>query len=138
MASNNWKTWRDTLLEMPVFNDNVDRTMEKISGIYVIGTTTFNPNTNEKYYWVKAGRSSNLNQRFISYRTANPAIYPIAWEEHDPTDLGEYERYFQLVLMDVAIAKSSFSNEWFLLDETTYKEICAKGCNWFYGNLKER
>ena len=132
MNTISWTEYREKLSAMPVFTDGYNRDYEEDSGLYLMGTTTFNPITDEKYYWIKSGKSTNIHNRLRSYRTDNPAFFLIDVEIFDKTNLSQIERYCHLCLMEKAIAKSSICDEWFLVDKQTYLEICEKKFNWFW------
>ena len=51
------------------FEDGINYEVPAEKGLYFIGETHFNPITDEKYYWVKVGKASNLKNRMKSYNT---------------------------------------------------------------------
>lgn len=108
------------------FDDEINYSAPKIEGLYFIGETHFNPITDEKYYWVKIGRATNLNRRMKDYNTHNPMLWRIDFSENY-----DKEKYYHLKLNDVAIASCNHNEEWFLVDKNTYLEMCEKGFSYF-------
>lgn len=101
-------------------------------GLYLIGSTYFDPITHAEYYWIKVGMSLCLTKRLQSYATENP-MYWLA----DTLTVGDdvvrpMERDCHVMLSDVAIARAKDTKEWFMVDRETYFEICSKGFNYFF------
>ena len=108
------------------FEDGINYEVPAEKGLYFIGETHFNPITDEKYYWVKVGKASNLKNRMKSYNTHNPMMWRIGFNnEYDK------EEYYHEQLQKVAIAKCNHNEEWFLVDRITYLEMCEKGFSYF-------
>ena len=94
--------------------------------MYFVGETHFNPITDEKFYWVKIGKATNLKQRMQNYNTHNPMLWRVDFSlDYDK------EEYYHKRLNEVAIAKCNHNNEWFLVDKTTYLEMSEKGFKFF-------
>lgn len=97
------------------------------SGLYLIGNTVFNPETDEKFYAVKIGISSNLAKRMAGYRTHNPFVFHIDFLEAEADETPYYENIFHW-LFSVSGGKFMLDNEeWFLFSEEAYKTICIGG-----------
>lgn len=127
--------WKETIYQMPAFEDGYaeHRACAHVeSGLYLIGTTTFNPFTDEKYYWVKVGVSTNLKNRIRQYNTSNPAVFVIDTELMDRNEIYGAEKYCQCWLIKNAVAKAKESEEWFLVNRKTYLEINEKGFKFFF------
>ena len=90
-------------------------------GLYLLGQTTFNPHTYEKYYWIKVGMTNNPNSRFKAYRTSSPTIYYVDWLENAQQKEGRYHSIL------TKIAKGFHRFEWYLVTEEAYLKICEKG-----------
>jgi hypothetical protein len=127
--------WKETIYQMPIFEDGYAEHRacpHNDSGLYLIGTTTFNPYTDEKYYWIKVGVSTNLKNRIRQYKPRNPAVFVIDTELMDRSEIYGAEKYCQCWLMENAIAKAKESEEWFLVNRKTYLEINEKGFKFFF------
>ncbi len=114
------KTWKNAVL-----------TNEKLCmpGIYLIGSTFFNPITKEEFYWVKVGQSIKISERIKGYKTENPMVWeiefcylPLLWVNTAETLCHEIlaEKCSEVV-----------GSEWFAVSRETYLEICEKKFNWF-------
>ena len=109
----------------------------KAKGLYLIGNTLFNPITNEQYYLIKVGESSNLHNRMKSYRTTNPMVFHIDYLEWNNKDFSYFdlERECHALLMRIGFVKAKDSTEWFLTTREQYLEICERGFQFFLENL---
>lgn len=118
------------LFSIPRFNDGIDRETEraykKITGLYFIGEVTANPITNELFYWVKIGYSSNLASRTRNYDTHCPTTWRI-----DFCGDGDLEGYYHELLGTCCLDRATGSEEWFRVDAETYFEMCEKGFDYF-------
>lgn len=112
--------------QSPIFEDGINYTAPNKKGLYFVGETHFNPFTDEKFYWVKIGRGVNLKNRLRDYDTHNPMLWRI-----DFSTKFEKEEWYHKKLNEVAIAKCNHNKEWFLVDRTTYLEMCEKGFKFF-------
>jgi len=118
--------------EIPEFEN-----LKNKNGLYLIGNCTFNPYTNEKFYWIKIGTSSDIKNRIKKYRTHNPGLWVIDTFEFKPTkyyyDTLEIEKTYHTFLSTYfegkAIAKNS--REWYQISEKNYIEICQQGFSIF-------
>ena len=123
------------------WKDNLPHT----SGLYLIGNTVFNPITDEKFYLVKIGMSTNLFQRMRSYESSNPMVFHIDYKIIEPkivcsryklkNEIGriikaEEEKYHE-ILKNVSLCGFDYSKEWFHVSEEIYKQICEKKFNFF-------
>ena len=122
--------FKNYLAEIPVFDDGIERKFRycRLPAFYLLGTVTYNPFTDEKFYWVKIGQTGNLANRMNSYCSNNPAafIIDIMEADEDKKERCDYERELQLGLSKMAIAKNKDADEWFLVSRETYLEICKK------------
>ena len=97
-------------------------------GLYLIGTTTFNPYTEEKFYWIKIGStSSTFNKRLKQYSTHNPAYYKIDFL----VDAEYQESIYHLYLAKIAIEKTHKGDEWFRVSKEDYLNISKLGFKFF-------
>ena len=94
-------------------------------GLYLIGNTAFNPNTQEKQFWVKVGQASNLYDTFRKrYRCTNPCVFNIDFYTSDPQHIHINESACHEKLLTVCEALRAGTEEWFLVSEQIYMEIC--------------
>lgn len=109
----------------------------KASGLYFIGTTTFNPYTDEKYYWVKVGLSSCLSQRMRSYATQTPTTFYIDFLEiAKEDDYRALERCCHALLeiyssIGDADNRARGSKEWYQVSKEEYLKISELGFKYF-------
>lgn len=103
------------------------------SGLYLVGSVYIDPRTKRIYYWIKVGMSSvSLDKRLKSYRSENPMVWIADTMEVDVDDVGRMEHECHIMLSDVAYGIARNTEEWFIVDENTYFEICNKGFEYFY------
>ena len=108
----------------PMFRKKVsNQTIEE--GLYLLASTTFNPHTKEKFYWVKVGMTTNAKGRFNAYRTSSPSIYYVDWHNGDT----HLEVWYQNILQQLMIGRHR--SEWFRVNEDDYLSICEHGFNFF-------
>lgn len=120
--TNNIIIFYDTLTDLK-------RDFPATSGLYFVGHTAFNPITNQEYYWVKIGMSTNLQQRLKTYGTYTPSLYTI---DYKITDNCAYEEsVYHFLLSRVALYQNQNSVEWWLVDKETYLQMCYKKFNYF-------
>jgi hypothetical protein len=115
------------IASLEVFNDGISYDTPTDGGLYFLGETHFNPMTNEKFYWVKIGKAINLRNRLHQYNTCNPMLWRIDFLLHAE----DREKHYHSELEKIAIAKCNHNQEWFMVDEKTYLELCNKGFNYF-------
>lgn len=117
----------------PRFNDGYPvKEIPKASGLYLIGSTHFDPILNKQYFWIKVGMSTNLRSRMRGYRSQNPMIFIVDFRCFNEEAVGDEEMYCQEKLSESAIALAPNTWEWFLTDKETYMRICDQGFNYFY------
>jgi hypothetical protein len=109
------------------FADGIDYRAPCCEGLYFIGETHFNPKTNEKFYWVKIGKATNLYERMRNYNTHNPMLWRIAFNTKDY----DKEKFYHKELKKVCLNTCNHNDEWFLVDEDTYFAMCEKGFKYF-------
>ncbi len=139
--------------ERVFFNDNNPlgqrEAVPKQSGLYLIGNTIFNPLTNEQFFMVKVGMSSNLYDRMKGYATANPMMFHIDYKviNCEGIDLSQYPSYkranaigryikaieekYHQKMEALDFIHFEYAKEWFLVSKETYMEICEKKFNFF-------
>ena len=99
-------------------------------GCYLLGNTAFNPYTEEKFYWVKVGMSSDMERRMKSYSTHTPTVFKIDFIEVPSQDVYWKEYKCHCVLEDIG-EQAKDSKEWYRVNEKDYLEICSKGFHYF-------
>lgn len=103
------------------------------SGLYLVGSVYIDPHTKQIYYWIKVGMSAaGLDKRLRGYRTENPMVWIADTMEVDIEDVYRMEQECHIMLSDVAYGIARNTDEWFIVDEKTYFEICEKGFEYFY------
>ena len=97
-------------------------------GLYLIGQTTFNPFTNEKFYWLKVGKASDFTKRMKTYSTHNPCIWKIDFMPLDKNTAFVMEISYSSRLKNLmGLETGEHSKEWFRVNENDYLDICNKG-----------
>lgn len=115
-------------------NDPKRYSAPKAQGVYLIGNTLFNPHTNEQYYLVKVGESSNIYNRMKSYRTTNPMVFHIDFLEIKESAC-VFEHQCHVLMFKEGFVLNKDTSEWFLVNRETYLEICEKGFKYFTEKL---
>lgn len=129
---NRFKRVADTIVKIvPTFYDvSTDLSgAPDACGLYFFGNTAYNPATHEIYYWVKIGLSNNLQNRVKSYRTSNPSTFVIGYKE--TSDYVYEEHQYHKLLEKVALYRNQNSTEWWMVDRSTYLEMCEKSFDFF-------
>lgn len=128
----NWEEYEELFNNTKEFkniNDPKRHEAPKENGLYLVSNTLFNPLTNEQYYLVKVGESSNLYNRMRTYRTTNPMLFHIDYF------VVNTEYYYELqchnLMMKKGFMRMENSTEWFVVDKESYLEICEKGFSYF-------
>jgi hypothetical protein len=100
-------------------------------GLYMVGSTNFNPITDEKLYFIKIGQAKNLKSRMKNYQGTNPLMYHIAYN----TSPNYSEQCCHNLLQTFAqCPKVEGCNEWFKVNREQYLFICEQGFKIFDGN----
>ena len=124
--------WKDRIMkrgDRRIPKDNFQKNDVKYphkQGLYLIGQTIFNPITDEKYYWVKVGWSSDLASRRAQYNTHTSMIWDIGYLTTKDIML-EYKYHDKL--FDIALHRHA--DEWFSVPRENYLQICQKGFEYF-------
>lgn len=119
---------------LAVFDDgyNIPEVLD-CSGIYLVGSTYIDPYTKKIYYWIKVGMSStSLAKRLRGYRSENPMVWIADVMYVDTDNVGAMEHECHIALSDIAYGIARNTDEWFIVDEDTYFEICEKGFHYFF------
>jgi len=101
-------------------------------GLYLIGSTHFNPHTKEEFYWIKVGESSDVEKRLKSYSTHNPSVWRADFFEMNEEDRKHYEKMCHKLLKAVSLEMAENTKEWFRVSRETYLEICDKTWDYFW------
>ena len=109
-----------------------DKKYAGVSGLYLIGQTNFNPFTNEHFYYLKIGKSTDIRSRMKKYNTHNPCFWKADFLICRRNDIHFAESFFQRQLKDLSLAPT-LSAEWFQVSREVYLSICERGFNTFYG-----
>ena len=118
-------------------------------GLYLVGNTIFNPMTDEQFFLVKVGMSTNIYNRMKGYYSENPMMFHIGYKiiDCDNLDLsncssykrthvkGEYiksiEEKYHKAMEARKFCRFEYGQEWFIVDKNTYMEICEKKFDFF-------
>lgn len=118
--------------KLPRFSDEYTRPeMPSKCGLYLIGSTYFNPITGENYYYIKIGRSNDLQKRIKQYSTYNPMLWIADVKTMSEKQSKAAEAYYHILLSEICYAKAPNCDEWYLIDRDNYLDICANGFGWF-------
>lgn len=99
------------------------------SGLYLVGSTHFNPHTKEEIYLIKVGTSKNLQRRMNDYKGSNPLMFHIAFLPHKQQT--HSEKFYHYWLSMICQGQVEGCAEWFKVSKTNYLLICEKGFNFF-------
>ena len=103
---------------------------DPVRGLYLIGQTAFNPDTNEQFCWLKVGKTTNAESRFLAYRTSNPCVFYIDWlPVRGKNILKNNEETCHIILQ--IISKNTHRAEWFQVPQEIYLKICDAGFTHF-------
>lgn len=121
------------MLSIDVFENEEDPlrfTPPQKPGLYLVGSTHFNPYTKEEFYLIKVGTSKNICQRMKSYKGVNPLMFHIdyATTEKYP-NLTEYDCH--TILFSICENRIDGCDEWVKVSRETYLQICEKKFNFF-------
>ena len=129
------KEYQEIYDNTPIYENIADpkrKEAPKTCGLYLIGNTIFNPFSNNRFYLVKVGLSTNLYNRMKAYRTMNPFIFHIDYKEIDKEEVYKAETSCHIKLSKKALSRSDDADEWFILSRQNYKKICEKGFSFFF------
>lgn len=132
-------------IENPLGNRAV---IPKQAGLYLVGNVVLNPISGEVYYLIKVGMSANLYDRMKSYSTSNPMMFHIDYliieDDTDYDKIPTYKRttlksrkikpieeQYHKAMEDLNFTHFEYAQEWFLVSQETYLEICAKKFGFF-------
>lgn len=100
------------------------------NGLYLMGSTHFNPITDEKFYMIKVGKSSDIKGRLYQHDVSNPLKFVIAIRPYPyAKQIFMHERVCHQKLAKIAIGARG--NEWYRLSREDYLCICEHGFEWF-------
>ena len=95
------------------------------AGLYLVGSTNFNPITKEELYFVKIGEAKSiLKNRMKNYQGMNPLMYHI---DYDTTSGCSDKVFHNLLKMYLHCPRVEGSNEWFKINREQYLFICELG-----------
>lgn len=119
---------------LAIFNDGYEPPeLLDCAGLYLVGSIYADPHTKKLYYWIKVGMSAtSLAKRVKNYRTENPMVWVADVLYVDVDNVCEMEMECHITLSDVAYGIARNTQEWFIVDEETYFEICEKGFHYFF------
>lgn len=114
------------------FEDGINYNVPCYGGLYLIGSTHFNPLTKEEFYWIKVGRSSYLPSRMSDYSSTSPMCYRIGFKKIENEEKRkEAETQYHQALNWLSIACCGHNKEWFLVSREIYLSICKEGFSYF-------
>lgn len=108
---------------------------KKTCGLYLIGTTTFNPYTNKPFFWIKIGKSEDLEKRMKSYCTHSPSIWRIDFQEVPKSKVDKIEKLYHALLSNIGINSAEHSKEWYEVSKEDYLTICNEKFDFFKFDL---
>lgn len=108
---------------------------KKTCGLYLIGTTTFNPYTNKPFFWIKIGKSEDLEKRMKSYCTHSPSIWKIDFQEVPKSKVDKIEKLYHALLSNIGINSAEHSKEWYEVSKEDYLKICNEKFDFFKFDL---
>lgn len=111
-----------------IFQDGVDyNSIPEYKGLYFIGESRWNPALHRPEYWVKVGKAVNIKNRLTkNYFCCCGQIWLIDFSrEYDK------EHDYHKMIERVCLAHNNHNREYFMVDEKTYLEMCAKGFSYF-------
>ena len=131
--------WREsfTKVENNTLSTFEQKTPSNFGGLYLVGSTFFNPYTDEKFYWVKIGKSTNIEKRMKQYATHNPMLWKNSFLPVSNENVDTAEALCHTVLNHVSFKKADNTNEWFQVGKETYLKICETGFEWIIENIPE-
>lgn len=136
-----WKKLRAMYENTPIYRNEADPlrfSAPDDGGLYLIGSTHFNPFTEEKIYLIKVGRSDvSLSRRMRDYRTENPMMFHIAFNALPKQVIRENERTCHAILYSICEGLMENSEEWVKVSGETYLEICEKGFQYFAERISQ-
>ena len=133
-------------VENPLGNRNA---IPKQGGLYLVGNSIFNPFTQEQFFMVKVGMSTNLYDRMKGYSTSNPMMFHIGYKVIDCENLDfngcprykrtnvkgrhikAYEEKYHAFMDAKNFVHFEYAKEWFIVDKETYLKICEKKFDFF-------
>ncbi len=132
----NEKEWINRIIKKGdkrnIYTFNFENGTHKICkkyALYLVGSTFFNPHTKEEFYWIKVGKSTDLEQRMKGYATHNPMLWKQSFYYcEDKVEMDRREHYCHKILEKVALDNKT---EWFQVSRETYLEICDTEWNFF-------
>lgn len=108
---------------------------KKTCGLYLIGTTTFNPYTNKPFFWIKIGKSEDLEKRMKSYYTHSPSIWKIDFQEVPKSKVDKIEKLYHALLSNIGKNSAEHSKEWYEVSKEDYLTICNEKFDFFKFDL---
>ena len=103
---------------------------DKISALYLVGNTNFNPFTKEEFYWIKVGKTTDLKKRMRGYATHNPMLWKADYKKISNKYLHAHEQICHFILAKYGIQDEN-SKEWYRVSRETYLTICEQGFAFF-------
>ncbi len=120
----------------------------KKGGLYLVGNVVLNPVTNEAFYLIKVGMSTNLYNRMTNYSTSNPMMFHIDYkvieDDEDFSKIASYKRttfrgrkikpieeQYHKAMEELNFTHFEYAKEWFIVSKEIYFEICAKKFDFF-------
>ena len=100
-------------------------------GLYLVGSTYFNPFTREEYYWIKVGLSVDIQKRMKQYATHNPMLWKQSFLPLGADKINYVETLCHNDLNEKAYKIAENTNEWYLVSREVYLDICEKEWDWF-------
>ena len=114
--------------EKAPFEDGIDvDSFPTYKGLYFLGDSRYNPETELPEFWVKIGKAINIRKRIKDgYCGCCSQIWPIGFSRDYDAE-SDYHRK----LKSICLNTNKRNKEWFMVDKETYFEMCAKGFSYF-------
>lgn len=132
----NRRSWDDRFIKTVKVNPQKMDEVPNTSGVYLVGSTYFNPITDEKFYWIKVGKSTQLNNRMKQYATHNPMLWKNSFWALSKDKISRAESVCHEVLKSISVEIANNTDEWFRVSREDYLIICEKGFDYFESALK--
>ena len=118
----NTKWAREIAREQGLYSKKFDSNYERYGGIYMLGQTPYDIDTNKVSYWVKVGLASDPHKRLNNYLTHSAIVHFL---DYHPTNRKEAnEAICHARLSEVCI---NFRTEWFEVSREMYLELRKQG-----------
>lgn len=111
--------------DLPIYckNSLTFHTVNNISdkpGIYLLGQTSYNPDKNEIWYFLKVGKAVNLQRRLKDYNTHNPTYFIFATQHGTSATIDQLEIQWQNQIENRGGWHMGDNAEWFIVSPALF------------------